>query len=1062
MRTRLLMAVALTVSAAMGSAGLRAAAPCMNGTSVHHSDANGPTRFTIDELTGALVALAGTDGRRAAESLALRYTLMAKSGDSEGVEEDDRVVSTERKNGAVTYVCTNPKMPGITIRKRYWKENGGVRRELVFENANEESRYVTPFAECRFAPGFQQGAYHLGAGYIGPYKPFPQVDKPRPVNEYRQSSKGLVFIHPDGKGGNMSHYRVKIDGTVVLPWFHSTIGHYREHHDRLWYLPDGYRMGLGTFGLYKGIPVSVTEQFNFFDGDIFSFFDDIFAKDRDIAAEFASIPPPPKSLGDVLVHIGPGFNEKLSWYSEMMDEGFILAQDGCWPGHQFCWGDYRLTHDFQTSYGGRATPDELRESVAAIKAISPRVKASIYNQFLSTSFFAPIVKEHPEWYRDKDRYGKRDSNFPGLQDNWQTMFCYPECREWVANMVADTCEQLSTDYIYIDEFQMSNTIDWQRDRVTRDDDAVKCWKMLAARMAKSGKIFFANGSGNPYADLNFMESPHELAPHRWRDWCGVGFGINMISRLRPGQRACLLYWNAGLDYANRVLALGWVPTDHFSAFNSVPVVRACFQNGAMVPIDAKYSPDWKTDATTEIESHAVRRHDASDCLLSFISRPKSPMDVSVSVDLGSLGFSEGTRINVWRQHLDYLLPGTNAAEILSDREVKTLWTKGILAQTRITDPELVASRTAAGDFVQILRGLAKDQMEQFVVVASPVSFFAVNRMPMSYFLTANRHGRIDGSKVTADCETDILLADLDRDFTEVTANGRPVAVRRIRLNGGLFGTLVRLNAGEWTLGWKEVPRREPAEKAELPVVPSGRHTTTVAPSKKVFQPERNEVKDVNVLKAGVRIARTGIYMSRIDLSNFFMQTDLPVLATCADAENLVLEAGSTRREVDLRWVQNYSGFEFDGVRQIRCRFSHTFADAWAIRPGHVAFKSGKPGERFTGLVIDYRVGGKYVKRVSFATGLFRADYMIRNPNWGTCRKPDQCLYLGEWIDEPSGRIFSLDISKYAPEGWDGTTFVSIGTARVNCGRKLRLEFLSFNDTMANDFVTPLAGESVAQ
>lgn len=1034
-------------------------APFMNGLMRSRTATVGEGRFAFNERTGSLVALAGRDGRPAADLFALRYTVQAKSGDIEASEEEDSAVSCEKGNGVVTYVCTNPKLPGITITKSYRRVNGGVRRDLTFLNASDESRYITPFEECHFNPVFQENLFHLGAGYIGPYKPFPKVAKARPVNEYRQSSKGLALINPDGKRGNFSHFRVKIDNTVVLPWFHSTIGHYREYHDRLWYLPDGYKMGLGTFGLYKGKPVTVADQFNFFDGDIFTFFDEVFAKDPDVAAELASIPAPPKSVDDVLTHLGPHNLDYIRFYTEAIDEGDLLVLNGCWPGLQFCWGDYRVSHDFQTSYGGRATPEELREALNAMRAFSPRVKASAYNMILSTSYFAPIVKEHPEWYRDKDRDGNRDSNFPGLQLNWQTMFDLPETREWVANMEADFSEQMPTDFYYIDEFQMSNTIDWQRDRVTRDDDAVKCWKLFAARKAKSGKIFFANGSGNPYADLNFMESPHELAPHRWRDWCGVGFGINLMSHLRPGQRTALLYWYGGNDYANRVLALGWVPVDHFNVFNSIPVVRACFQNGAMIPINAKYSPDWKNDPKTEIESHAVRRHDAKDVLLSFISRPKSSTDVPVRIDFGSLGFEPGERVNIWRQHVDYLLPGTNSEEILSDREIKGLWKRGILDQTRITDPELLSSRVAGGEFSYTFKGLAQDQMDQFLVTAAPASFFALNGMPLSYFLTSNRHGCIRGRRVKVDCEAEILLADGDRDFFNVTLNGKPAQTRRIRLNGGLVGALVKVAAGEWTLGWKTRPRGNGAgEGVELPVAPSVRQKTSVKAPSFRYEPERNEVQDANVVKDGVRIAKTGVYVSRTNISSG-LQTNLPVSVASADARTLTLQAGISRRESEVQYVQSFGGFELVGARQIRCRLSHTFADAIAIRPGHVAFKSGQPGERFTGLVIDYRVGGKYVKRVSFATGLFRADYMIRNPNWGTARQPDERFDLGDWIEEPSGRVFSLDISKYAPKGWDGTAFVSLGASRVNCGRSLKLEFLSFNDAAAKDFVTPQSGEA---
>ena len=83
---------------------------------------------------------------------------------------------------------------------------------------------------------------------------------------------------------------MKINENVVFPWFHSTIGHYREYADRLWYLPDGYRMGLGTLDLQPGKAISVTDFLRPFPGDLYSFFEEVFAKDQEVMAEIDSIP----------------------------------------------------------------------------------------------------------------------------------------------------------------------------------------------------------------------------------------------------------------------------------------------------------------------------------------------------------------------------------------------------------------------------------------------------------------------------------------------------------------------------------------------------------------------------------------------------------------------------------------------------------------------------------------------------------------------------------------------------------------------------------------------------
>ncbi|MDD4018756.1 MAG: hypothetical protein PHV28_12535, partial [Kiritimatiellae bacterium] len=941
----------------------------------------------------------------------------------------------------------------------YAAYHGGVRRTLTLENSGKEKKYLTPFTECRFVPSFQTNLWHLGAGYIGPYKPFPTVGQARQVKEYKQSSKGLVLIHPDGKRGNFTHYRVKLDDQVVFPWWYSTIGHYREYHDRLWYLPDGYRMGLGTFGLETGKAVSVTDQFTFFDGDLFTFFDDVFAKDEDVARELASIPPPPKWTDDLLACMGGDYDDCVRWMTEMTDEGVVLAK---YFG-AYGWGDYPVDRNIAANQGGVITPQELRTYMQDLQAISPsRVKSCIYQIVISTSFFSKVFKDHPEWFRVHDRDGKRDSLFPGLNMNWQTMFNNADCRRWLVDMLCRSSDYLGTDTVYLDETQMTNTIDWERDQITLDSDTVKFWKELQERFREKGKMFYANGSGCPYADLNYMESPHELAPNRWRDWAGVGWGIGMMNRMRPGQRTSPLTWTKNLDYINRILALGWVPNPYLMCcINYLTTIRAVYQSGNLLPVNAKYAPDWKTDDQVEVESHTMKRADAKDVLLSFINRAEA-QDIPVAVMLGSLGFGEGERINVWKLHVDTERYTANYRENLSDKELKANWREqGTVRNARITDPELLYSGKADGVFKDVIAKLGRDKIEQYLFTASPAAFYAVDDLPLNYFYTAQRKARIEGNRVKLQKKSDILLIDKARDFTAVTANGQPVATRRVRV-GPLAGTLAALGPGEWTLEWKEIPRKPADETVELPFE-GPKQITKVKPPVPFYDPERFEVKETNVVKDGVKIVKAAVYDKRL-LHTVRLQTNLASTVTAADPEKLTLVAGPSRREYTVRDFETFSGFELEGARSVRLKFSHTFGDVISIYLGHITFNNpGKTNEFFTGFIVDYRVGGKYVKRVSMSTGLFHPAYTLTCPKWGTGRAPDEKIDLGEWINGPKERVFSMDLAKHAPEGWDGTAFLSLGTVRIMSGRSLKLEILSFNDANASDFcrVRPEPAEPLA-
>lgn len=1022
-------------------------------------------------LLASIISFDPDTGRLSAfgHSFENRYLLMEKGkSDVTALERDDVVVKRTDGKGFVSLRCTNPKMPGVTVEKRYTidTERASVRRTLTFCNDMPQSRYVTPYVDCTFSKGFKKNLWHLGAGYIGPYKPYPDVKSELVVNDYKQSSKGLVLVHPkngleNAGRNNLSHYRVKIDDQVVWPWWHSSIGRYREYHDRLSYLPNGYRMGLGTFGLYTGKPISVTDQFNSFDGDLFTFFDDIFAADPEIAAELASIPPAPKWFDDVFnCGAGGNYEYETDWYLKMIDEGHLM------PRHwgTFSWAEYVAELGTRGVQGGFVTGDEFAAYMKSIRSRDPkRVHPSHYGIVISASWFTRVIKEHPEWFRVHDRNGAVDSLFPGVSDNFQTMFNNPACREWMVEMLVKFCKHLGNDVVYVDESQQTNTIDWDRDQVTLDSDSVKFWKLLKKRFTEEGILYWANGSGNPYADLNYMESPSEIEPSRWRNWAGVGFGISMINRMKKGNRTALLVWTKKNDYANRIVSLGWVP--HPYPYNDVnlPVMRAVYQEGNLFPVNVKYTPDWKTDATVEVESHAMKRADAPDVMLSFINRADA-RDLPVTVDLSTLGFAPDERIAVWKLHYDDNMNSENIKRVLADREIKANWReRGVVAGARISDPELVYSGLAKGEFRDTIASLGKDKMEQYLVTAAGPAFFAVDGQPIHAFFTAQRRGVLKGRTATLDRDADILLVDREHDFADVKANGKQVPTRRIALFGGLAGTLVHLEKGVWNLEWRTVDCTSAAVAPELPVVPKTPPMTSVDKMVPYKSPQKCSVKHVGKnLGSGVELLRKGESRTGIPLYNN-LQENIPIVCTAADVEKLSLTAGPSRREFKVISLETYAGFEFKGVRQVRLRMSHNFNDdtrGVTRNRFKTGDNSGKPTEYFGGILLDYSVGGKYVKRVSMAAAFYNPDCTLKGAWWGKHGIADERLDFGAWIEQPSPKEFSLDIAKFAPKGWDGKVWLSLGTCRFLAGHHLELDILSFNDASAKDFVVPVVTKNV--
>ena len=392
--------------------------------------------YRIDDRTGAVAAvIRKADGRVVVKGFGSRYFLLSDKGDCKSADRMDRVVKQYRDGDALVYECVNPRLPGFSVKKRYFIVNGGLRREMTFTNTAPEKRFLQVFTDSHFTPEFRRDAYYFGAGYIGPLIPAPEVAAPSRVESYVQSSKGMVLIHPDRKSGSFAHFRVKLNDTVVFPWWQSTIGSYREKNDRLYYLPDGWRLALGTLDLEGGNGKFVyTDHFVFFSGDLFEFFDDVYCKDPDFAAAYAKIPPTVPDVLDVFVENNWGFEPYNRFLSEISDEGIIINKTMI----NADWADYRWDDGFNAHAGGYITGEEIRKFIDATKSVSPRVRCGFHTITVSGAAHSPIFKEHPEYFRLCDRTGEKEIHFPNLAPNYQTMINRPEVRRFIIDSVCSS------------------------------------------------------------------------------------------------------------------------------------------------------------------------------------------------------------------------------------------------------------------------------------------------------------------------------------------------------------------------------------------------------------------------------------------------------------------------------------------------------------------------------------------------------------------------------------------------------------------------------------------------
>lgn len=373
--------------------------------------ANSVSAYHFNDATGSVSDIRFLpSGKRVVTAVCNSYLLMAHGEkDVTAFEAQDRVIEKKKNGGSICYRCVNPLLPGLVISKRYWLENNGLRRELTFQNQDSRKRYLIPFTRVAFAPEFKRDSFWFGAGYLGPFIPAPQVTKETKVDKYVQSSKGMVLIHSDPGKGSFANYRVKINDTVVYPWWQSTIGRYREQEDRLYYTPDGWRMSLGCLDLPPDDgSIRYTDVLTVFSGNLFTFFSEILGKDRDFQEALAAIPPVAPEADDLSYILSMSANDVARHHTEMLDEGKVVYLANLLGS----WGDYRAREDNRGWCGGRISTKELHDFFQSIRNISPRFLTANYGITVAANHSAPILAEKPEWFRMLDRQGRRDSLSP--------------------------------------------------------------------------------------------------------------------------------------------------------------------------------------------------------------------------------------------------------------------------------------------------------------------------------------------------------------------------------------------------------------------------------------------------------------------------------------------------------------------------------------------------------------------------------------------------------------------------------------------------------------------------
>ena len=736
-----------------------------------------------------------------------------------GNEDDDTIehASFDRIAQTLNLLCANPSVPELAIRKEYRLDGFRLFKTTLFAWRGEPRKFITYNTEVALMPDYRQGGYYMGAGFVGPIVPAPDLSTWKEVKTYKTTTKGMLLYQPR-KDYAFAHARSRVDGNFTWPWFSGAINGYVEAKNTLHYTPFGWDFSLGTSPLRNAAETTFEEYFRIVPGNWFTWLAETYPRQPEVAKESARIPQPPEWVSDVKVFFsyGRGGLARVKRVVESTDEGTIMVLVGAWGS----WADYYVKDGLQGGDGGWITGPELRDLVQRIQAVSPRVKVGIYQWVASCLPSGRIYKQHPDWFRIHDKQGIPKTTFPGMIVNYASMLSVAGCYNELLNQFDHVLDYLGTDFIYLDDPKAMNMVNWHSGDYTRDDLSYRFLLDLRKVVAKHGKdkMLFFNCRGNPYADVNFVEARDQLRAGWWRDFAGLGACMEAFLAVRPKARIIPLYWTDPLarEYVNRVLALGWIPSlTYGSDIGRLPFARAAYEMGNSHQVNGRYTPDWKTDPETNIESYLTQREDGSGYVLSLISHEERTSDVPVTLDLSGLDLAQGRQVWVWDHQAEDALSYDG---LVTERIARTNYKRSGWHLDRVLRRRLLYAGTP-GERLALNVTLQPLILHQLTITSLPAAVYSEDGLPNNYLFAQTKCVRIrdessgNERRLTITCQrehAEVMVFAPELAAISATLDGKPARPVWVAEDGAVCPVFA-VSKGRHELSVK-VSEREPRHR----------------------------------------------------------------------------------------------------------------------------------------------------------------------------------------------------------------------------------------------------------
>lgn len=564
------------------------------------------------------------------------YRIETRDSEVSFQERNDSVISWKRSQidglPAVTFICSNPALPSLTIEKRYILGPGKLlSKRVAFRTSDKDGFFIEYISQTNLDPKYRSTVRY--SGFFPSHKTrLTPVYRTPPGSEKFKSSGVVTAV--DFRTG-LAGYRYRVNDRFVPRRFDSHIVD----------TPTGWKSNVFIDYLKAGEEVSAEMRWLIFEGD-FTVFERYYAglpENR----EFYDHPRPAwtKRLANDVMYLTNQVNQQqfLSKLAPLLATETIWFLNPPW-GNWGAWDDPPLK---------KHEPHRVEDIPSNARRASPNAKISAYTIGGLLDVNSIVYKEHPEFgITGKDGKlvpGWLPSDSGGAQTFLKQIMA-PGCREFFINQYCERLREWKMDFIYIDGPRPAKLVpDWKLLDISQEYDWTDYYKALRKSIQEENPeaLIFTNGPNIPFSDIGYLEyrSDSWQALLKGPHWQSIAYTL-FVSKLNEpvGHITVPLYGNMASEpaYSTYVVGWGWCPMGQDP--NKIPFSIAAWElRDSQVVADAVLPRWWRTGG--DLEAYGLKKGAAA--WVTVISHADQAQNADVIVQPEKLGLQIGKPFQAW-------------------------------------------------------------------------------------------------------------------------------------------------------------------------------------------------------------------------------------------------------------------------------------------------------------------------------------------------------------------------------------------------------------------------------